>query len=72
MEKIFACDEFAYYMAGLVPKIQTTGYVLLLKTLQEEFFPDKELNDLPSFVKNAVDVSNAAFKKLQTGPKELR
>lgn len=35
MEKIFASDEFAYYMAGLVPKVQIMGHVLLLKTLQE-------------------------------------
>lgn len=70
--KIFASDEFAYYMTDLVPNIQTTGCVLLLMTLQEKFFPYKELKDLPDFLENAVDVSNAAFTELQTGPKMFK
>lgn len=67
--KIFASDDFVYDVAGLVPKIQTTGRVALLQELQEKYFPGKEIKDLPGFVENAVDISNAAFAEIQKGPK---
>lgn len=39
----------------------------LLEELQPLYFKDKELKDLPGFVEGAMDISNAAFTKLQ-GP----
>lgn len=70
--KIFASDDFVYEVAGLVPKIQTTGRVELLRELQEEYFPGKDIKDLPGYVENAVDISNAAFAEIQKGPKECK
>lgn len=58
--------------AGLVPKLQATGRVGLLRELQGEYFPDKEIKDLPGYVDNAVEISNAAFAEMQKGPKECK
>lgn len=59
--KVFASDDYVYELAGLVPKLQDTGRVELLWELQEEYFPSKDIKDLPGYVKNTVDISNAAF-----------
>lgn len=40
--------------------------------LKEGYFPDKELRDLPGFMENIVGLFNAAFTKLQTGPKAFK
>lgn len=68
--KIFASDDYVYEVAGLVPKIQATGRVELLRELQGEYIPGKDIKDLPGYVENAVDISNAAFAEIQKGPKE--
>lgn len=70
--KIFSSDDYVYEVVGLVPKLQATGRVELLRELQEEYFPGKEIKDLPGYVENAVDISNAAFAEMQKGPKECK
>lgn len=68
--KIFASDDYVFEVAGLVPNLQATGRVALLRELQEYYFPEKEVNDLPGYVEKAVDISNPAFTKMQKGPQE--
>lgn len=69
VDKIFASDKFGFLIGNLVPKIQNTGLVQLLQTLNPEYFADKELKDLPDFVEDAEGVSNDTFTKLQQGSK---
>lgn len=68
--KIFASDDYVFEVAGLVPKLQATGRVALLQELKEEYFPGKELKELPGYVENALDTSNAAFAEMQKGPRK--
>lgn len=70
--KIFASDDYVFKVAGLEPKLQATGQVSLLRELQEECFTEKEKKDLPGYVENVVDIFNAAFAKMQKGPKECQ
>lgn len=41
--KVFASDDYVYEVAGLVPKLQATGRVELLRELQGEYFPGKDI-----------------------------
>lgn len=59
--KIFASFEYVLEVAGLVPKLQATGRVALLRELQRDYFPKKDIKDLPEYVENVVDISNEAF-----------
>lgn len=59
-----------FEVAGLVPKLQATGRVKLLEELQAEYFPDKDIMEMPGYVEGAVEASNAAFAEMQKGPKE--
>lgn len=68
--KVFTNDDYMYEMAGLVPKLQATGHVELLRELHEEYLSSKDIKDLPEYMENAVDISNVAFAKMQKGPRE--
>lgn len=68
--KIFASDDYVFKVAGLVPKLQAKGRVKLLEELRAEYFPDKDIKDMPGYMEGAVDISNAAFTEMQKGPKE--
>lgn len=68
--KIFASDNYVFEVAGLVPKLQATRRVSLLRELQEVYFPRKEIKDLPGYMENTVDISNVAFVEIQKSPKE--
>lgn len=70
MAKIFTSDAFVFEVAGLVPKLQATECVLLLRELQEDYFPKKDIKNLPWYVEISVDISNAAFAEMQKGTQE--
>lgn len=53
-----------------MPKLQATGRVALLRELQKEYVPGKNIEDLPGYVEDAVETSNAAFAEMQKGPRE--
>lgn len=70
--KIFASDDYISEVAGLVPKLQATRRVALLRELQGEYFSGKDIEDLPGYVENAVEASNPAFAEMQKGPQECQ
>lgn len=55
MAKIFGSDDYMFEVAGLVPKLQATSRVTLLQEMQAEYFPGKDIKDLPGYVEKAMD-----------------
>lgn len=68
--KIFASDDYIAEVAKLVPKLQAMGRVTLLRELQREYMPGRNVEDLPGYVEDAVEASNAAFVEIQNDLRE--